>query len=248
MLTLSRTLDHVGVFAGSVDDAALLAEVLMDYDAGDARHAPAGAAASSAAAPPKSRRCRRSSASSSRRYWDRAEPDTQAAFAELVDLLGDSVDEIELSSMFANAVDMHRTIQDADIAMNFAPEYEKGREQLSAATVRDHRTRPADCGRRIHSRAARIPLLNDTLGDVYRPLRCDPDAGGARTKRRWATATGDPIFCTTWTLLGMPAITLPLLQGGDGMPVGVQLVGERGHDGRLLRTANWLTNVVAAES
>src|SRR5690606_13825356 len=53
-------------------------------------------------------------------------------------------------------------------------------------------------------------------------------------------ATGSPAFCTIWSYLGMPAITLPLLQGGNGLPIGVQLVGKRGNDARLLRTARWL--------
>jgi Asp-tRNA(Asn)/Glu-tRNA(Gln) amidotransferase A subunit family amidase len=38
----------------------------------------------------------------------------------------------------------------------------------------------------------------------------------------------------------MPALSLPLLQGADGLPLGVQLVGRRGFDARLLRTARWL--------
>jgi Asp-tRNA(Asn)/Glu-tRNA(Gln) amidotransferase A subunit family amidase len=40
-----------------------------------------------------------------------------------------------------------------------------------------------------------------------------------------------------WTYLGTPAVTLPLMQGESGMPLGVQLVGRRGNDARLLRTA-----------
>jgi Asp-tRNA(Asn)/Glu-tRNA(Gln) amidotransferase A subunit family amidase len=53
-------------------------------------------------------------------------------------------------------------------------------------------------------------------------------------------ATGDPSFCTLWTLCGMPALSLPLMQGSNGLPLGVQLVGRRGFDARLLRTARWL--------
>ena len=49
-----------------------------------------------------------------------------------------------------------------------------------------------------------------------------------------------------WTLLGMPAITLPLMQGENGLPLGVQLVGRKGYDARLLRTARWLEKKVSA--
>ena len=45
--------------------------------------------------------------------------------------------------------------------------------------------------------------------------------------------TGNPTFCTIWTLCGVPAITLPLLQGPTGLPLGVQLVGRRHDDARL---------------
>jgi Asp-tRNA(Asn)/Glu-tRNA(Gln) amidotransferase A subunit family amidase len=44
----------------------------------------------------------------------------------------------------------------------------------------------------------------------------------------------------------MPAITLPLLQGQGGLPIGVQLVGPRDGDARLLRTARWLATRVEA--
>ena len=60
-------------------------------------------------------------------------------------------------------------------------------------------------------------------------------------------STGNPVFCTLWTFCGTPAITLPLMQGSHGMPIGVQLVGSRGDDARLLRTARWLVDHVAAE-
>jgi len=60
-------------------------------------------------------------------------------------------------------------------------------------------------------------------------------------------ATGDPRFCTLWTLLGMPALSLPLMQGAGGLPLGVQLVGRRNFDARLLRTARWLAARLEAQ-
>ncbi len=51
-------------------------------------------------------------------------------------------------------------------------------------------------------------------------------------------------MCTLWTFLGMPCLSLPLLHGENGLPIGVQLVGQRGDDARLLRTARWLVRTV----
>ena len=53
--------------------------------------------------------------------------------------------------------------------------------------------------------------------------------------------TGSPVFCTIWTLLGVPAVSLPLLRGPAGLPLGVQLVGRWGEDARLLSAAAWLS-------
>ena len=51
--------------------------------------------------------------------------------------------------------------------------------------------------------------------------------------------TGNPIFCTVWTLAGLPTLNLPILQSENGMPIGVQMIGRLRDDARLLRTANW---------
>jgi Asp-tRNA(Asn)/Glu-tRNA(Gln) amidotransferase A subunit family amidase len=39
-------------------------------------------------------------------------------------------------------------------------------------------------------------------------------------------------------------VTLPLMQGEAGMPLGVQLVARRDNDARLLRTASWLVKTI----
>ncbi|MBS9403957.1 amidase [Halomonas sp. TRM85114] len=53
-------------------------------------------------------------------------------------------------------------------------------------------------------------------------------------------ATGDPLFCRAWTLLGVPCLNLPISQGEQGLPVGVQLIGDRYDDDRLLSIARTL--------
>lgn len=52
-------------------------------------------------------------------------------------------------------------------------------------------------------------------------------------------ATGDPLFCRAWTLLGLPCVHLPFTRGANGLPLGLQLVGRHGEDHRLLAIADW---------
>jgi len=69
-----------------------------------------------------------------------------------------------------------------------------------------------------------------------------PSANGEAPKG--LESTGDPIFSTIWTFCGMPSISLPLLQGKNGLPVGIQLVSSLYDDERLFRNASWLTSKI----
>ena len=94
----------------------------------------------------------------------------------------------------------------------------------------------------------RMPEINERLNEVFiefdailTPATIGPAPAGLDT-------TGNPIFCTLWTYLGTPAISLPLLQGANDLPLGVQLVSARLDDARLLRNARWLAGRLPADS
>ena len=54
--------------------------------------------------------------------------------------------------------------------------------------------------------------------------------------------TGSPIFNTTWTLVGMPAITLPLFKSKNNLPIGCQIISHRDNDEFLLELGKFLLN------
>jgi Asp-tRNA(Asn)/Glu-tRNA(Gln) amidotransferase A subunit family amidase len=246
MLTLSRTLDHVGLFARAVADLALLAGQLVGYDERDPDTRPraripfAEVAAEEPPLPPMLAFVRTP-------HWERADEETKGAFAELIEHLGDRVEEVELFPSAAEAWQWHRTIMEAEMAANLELEWEKGRDRLSES-LREQLDRGREVRAFDYQRAvARIRPMYESFVELFEQ-RYDailtPAAPGTAPKD--LTSTGDPSFCTLWTLCGMPAVSLPLMRGTNGLPLGVQLVGPRDGDARLLRTARWLAARVAA--
>jgi Asp-tRNA(Asn)/Glu-tRNA(Gln) amidotransferase A subunit family amidase len=244
-LLLSRSLDHVGLFANSVDDIALLAEQIVGYDEQDADLQPRARiplgqiAAEEPPLPPMF-------AFVKTPYWDRVDEDTKEGFAEIIEHLGSQAEEVKLFPSAADAWQWHQAIMGAEMAHNLAREWTDRRdllsEQLRAQIERGREVRAPDYLRAL----SQVAPLNESFVEIFEQ-RYDailtPAAPSAAPKG--LASTGDPAFCTLWTLCGMPAISLPLLQGASDLPIGVQLVGPRHGDARLLRTARWLAAKMA---
>ncbi|MEO5696790.1 MAG: amidase [Burkholderiaceae bacterium] len=247
VLTQSPSLDAVGVFGRTLDDVALLAQTLAGHDPQDLltrlRAPPplARLAASDAPMPP-------TLAWVATPFWDRVAPDAQAAFAELIEVLAGRIAPFELPASAADAIDWHRTVMEADIAGSFELEYDRGREQLSAS-LREQIERGRTVTAVAYRQAlARVPVLLASLDTVFEHFDALVTPAALGTAPEGLETTGDPLMCTLWTFLGMPSLSLPLLHGENGLPIGVQLVGRRGDDARLLRTARWLVAAVKAST
>ncbi|MGH8745322.1 MAG: amidase family protein, partial [Burkholderiales bacterium] len=93
---------------------------------------------------------------------------------------------------------------------------------------------------------ARIAVYNAALDDIFHEMHAILTPAAVGEAPRGLESTGSPMFSTLWTLCGLPCVTVPLMRGADGMPLGVQLVGPRGDDARLLQCARWLMEQVAA--
>jgi Asp-tRNA(Asn)/Glu-tRNA(Gln) amidotransferase A subunit family amidase len=240
VLQLSRTLDHVGLFSRNVEDLALLAEQLAGYDDRDPDTRPRARIAFqklSAEEPPIPPML----AFIKTPHWERTEPDTKEAFAEVVDALGDRVEEIELFPSAREAWDWHKTIMEAEMAANLEREWRSGRDKLSPQLAglmeRGRETRAVDYQRALRSIAPLVESFDELFMERYDAI-LTPCAPG--TAPKGLKSTGDPVFCSLWTLCGMPALSMPLMQGANGLPLGVQLVGRRNFDARLMRTARWM--------
>jgi Asp-tRNA(Asn)/Glu-tRNA(Gln) amidotransferase A subunit family amidase len=238
VLRQSPHLDHVGVFAQSVEDAALIAETLMAYDPRDPamRCTPWPRLLELVTQePPSAPRL----AFVRSPFWDQADPEARAAFQTLARRL--ACEEAELPTPFDEAAQIHRTILEADLALSFSSEYERGKERLSpilrTMIEQGRQTLAVDYNRAV----AAVPGLRRALDDLLQRYDVILTPATTGVAPAGLASTGSPIFCTIWTLCGVPAVTLPLLTGEQGLPLGVQLIGREGDDARLLRTARWLS-------
>lgn len=244
-LILSEALDHVGVFARTLADSALILEVLAGYDPGDRDTRPVASpgfldhVAEDPPMPPRFAFVRTP-------VWEKADAATRDAFENLAAQLGESTATINLPGNYATAWDDHRVIMSADMAHHLGAVVERGGDSGSSRTLRDL----LDEGRKVP--AVRYLSARDAAGRYRAGLDeiffefdaiLTPATTGVAPP---GDATGNPIFCSFWTLVGLPAVTLPLLRGENGLPLGLQLVGPAGDDARLLRTANWLVQRLAS--
>ena len=136
------------------------------------------------------------------------------------------------------------TVQSVELAFHFGPLLDRAPEMISkplAERIEEgRRVRGIDYVAALNARESFYAGSRRSLhqhGTILTPAAPGVAPKGLGT-------TGNAVFCRFWTYLGVPAVTLPLLEA-DGMPMGVQLIGARRDDGRLLRTARWLARHLA---
>ncbi|MBI2312316.1 MAG: amidase [Betaproteobacteria bacterium] len=225
----SPTLDHMGVFTRSVADAARFAAYLSEEPG---RIAPKIRMGES---PPRLAAVRSP-------VWDRASPAQQARFLADVAALragGAQVTDIELPAAFGEGHRTLRTIMLFEAAWELSETQKRHRDRMS-----DFLNRSLDEGRAVADadyQAAlemRTRLIEEleTFLKKFDAIVTPPAPGEAPAD---LSITGDPAFCTLWSLTGVPAITIPTGLGENGLPLGLQIVGRSGDENRVLAVAAW---------
>ncbi len=227
----SDTLDTVGVFSRTIDDAYLWYVAMTG--------------ASQAAALPSIDRALRISLVTN--LMQHADVDMSVAVAEAADAMsaaGLRVREMRLPGLFDGAQSDQRVVQLAENARHYQLEHLQHRHRLAPALAL-----ALDEGAAIASEdyaAARERLEFARKQADYLFSDCDawlmPSAQGAAPKG--FGSTGDPVFNRLVTALHLPAINLPVYRNKHRMPLGLQLVGARHQDEKLLATAARLMDVM----
>jgi amidase len=223
----AETLDTLGLMARSVADIVLLGDAVLGASpAFDVPHRDSA---------PRLSFCRTS-------QWPEAHPRTVEVMTEAIGIFeaaGAEVADLELPSSFDEVLDAHWTILCFEFARVLTYERTEKRDQLSEGL------------RNLLDRGMTIPVAQYRAAlDLARACRAEiapliegfdailtPAAGGPAPAG--LTTRSDMLFQRLWTVLRLPAITLPGFTDEAGLPLGVQLVGARNGDGGLLAVASW---------
>lgn len=223
----AETLDTLGLMARSVEDIVLLGDAVLG--ASPAFEVPRRDSA------PRLAFCRTS-------QWPEAHMRTVEVMSEAIGIFegaGAKVVDLELPPSFDDVLDAHWTILCFEFARVLTYERTEKRDQLSEGLrdlldrgmtipVADYRA-ALDLARACR---AEIASLIEGFDAILTPAAGGPAPAGLTTR-------SDMLFQRLWTVLRLPAITLPGFEDVAGLPIGIQLVGARNADGNLLATALW---------
>ena len=233
VLRFSPSLDQVGTFARSVADAARAAAIMAGEQLSAWGHDRSTRRPLRLAVvhPPE---------------WDDAELAAREAFDAVLELAhsaGAAVDVLQMPPGLADAVSVHRVLMAAEAHRFIGRLLAGGREgcspQLRVLLEEGGAITPSlyrDARRRQLALVREFPAWfgrHDALLSLSTYGEAPPIA-----------TTGDPRWCTRWTLIGAPAITLPIGLGPNRLPLGIQAVAPAGSDATLLAAARWLEALI----
>jgi Asp-tRNA(Asn)/Glu-tRNA(Gln) amidotransferase A subunit family amidase len=239
ILQTSKSLDQVGAFGRTLEDVALLTDVVGGYDPSDmlsyARPRPKMLEGSRADVPVEPELVWFDGL-----FGDLLADDARAGLEAVIETLGGRVERLPVPDSFSMLVDVQRTIHEYEICHHLADEFAEHWDLISD-TLRPIIERGREISDAQYEDALQVMA---SAGDFFATFFNDYDAvivpGATGEAPKFGNGTGNPIFCTIWTLCGLPSLNLPILVGETGLPFGVQLIGGTEEDDRLLRTANWV--------
>jgi amidase len=156
---------------------------------------------------------------------------------------GAKVEDLTLPPDFERIPDAHRWISSFEFARNRAWEIDHHWEMISERLRKGRINDGLTCSfERYRDSRAFAEACRLKMDDVFRDYDVVLTPAAAGEAPLGIEATGDASFCLLWTTLHVPALSLPLFTGPNGLPVGVQLVGKRDEDRKVLEVGRWVLN------
>mgnify|MGYP001295587110 FL=1 len=238
VLKTSNTLDHIGVFGRTVEDVALLAKILIKKD----KHDPATIHYSAEKILEETKKgplFEPKFIFYKTDFWKIIDKKSRESFEYFIKSFK-NIEVFDTPSYFKDIHRYHQIIHETDLANNFSVYYKKYKSKLSkfmqSAIAKGNKYSAKEYAEAIDFKKQSYESYQEVFEDYHGVIT--PSSPGVAPKG--LTNTGTAEFNKVWSYLGTPCISLPLLEGENKLPLGVQLVGDRYDDHRFLGVAKWL--------
>lgn len=247
ILQSSISLDQVGCFGRNLREVALLTNAISSYDQNDTAsfsHPRPDMEAGANAIPPVTPNLAWLNLPYNNHLTDAA----RAGFDEIFDILKGQLTQMPPTESLSNLIAVHNLIHEYEVYQHQNETFNTHSNQIGT------NLKPAIArARQITKTEYKNALaIKSSAEEFFAYFFTEFDAIIAPATSGEAPyiglSTSDPIFSTLGTLSGLPCVTMPLLVGETNLPIGVQLIGPREKDDRLLRTARWLQTHLVAEA
>ncbi|TES87662.1 MAG: amidase [Dehalococcoidia bacterium] len=248
VVPVSPTLDHVGILARTVKDAALIFQAIAGHDPKDtlSLDEPVPDCLSSLEKQPSPPRLGLVRAF----FYDHADEEMRQHTDEIVARLrqaGATIEEVTPPPSFTTIVDNARIIMAVEAAAyhrdHFAKHKDKYRAGIRQMIEKGLATDSAEYERALKLRLQQCsdmePLLH-RADAMLTPTITGPAPHGL-------SSTGNPVMQGPWTIMGVPSISLPSGLSQSRLPLAVQLAGPPKAEDRLLAVARWCESVLKVD-
>lgn len=246
VIPMSDSLDHVGWMARTVEDVAIVLQVLAGFDSSDPHLVDVPVDNYVAAAHSTDRAPR---IGLLHYYFEHADASMRESAWAAIDLLahaGGEVDEIVVPVDFDATMQAHRAIQRAEmVAWHRKQGLMKQMDKYKPVT-REYLEQGLAVSGADYFEAEK---LRQTTREQFRARLREVDVLISPTTKTPAPplsqgSTGEPGWQSPWTFIGFPAITLPTGLSSTGLPTGLQLGASAWQEAKLLNIAAWVENAL----
>ena len=239
VLKTSYSLDHIGMFGRKVEDVAMLAKVLIKKDKFD----PATihySAENIVSETKKGPLFEPKFIFYKTEYWKMIDKKSKEAFEYFIKSFKKNIEIFDTPSYFKDIHRYHQIIHETDLANNFSVYFKKFKKKLSKymqdAIIKGNKHSAKEYAEAIDFIKRSYESYQEVFEDYHGVLT--PSSPGVAPKGLKSTGTAE--FNKVWSYLGTPCISLPLLEGENNLPLGIQMIGDRYDDHRFLGVARWL--------
>ena len=245
VVPVAWSLDTMGTFTRTVEDAALMLSVMAGHDPNDFSSSTEPVpnyqeAIGAQQSPPRIGLVRQF-------FYDRSDDEVRQHTDHIVERLtraGAEAEEVALPTNFGTLLAAHRVIMTVEAAAVHQANF-SARPDDYAPNVRGVVEAGMLTPAVTYMQAQRIRRrFRRDMEEAMRGFDALLTPSTATPAPRDLTTTGDPSFQTPWTTCGFPAITIPSGLSESGLPLGLQLAAAPFAEESLLTVAYWCEQVL----